>query len=232
MLQGWHDLASVHWPYNPEVVQRLLPKGVQVDICNGAAWVGLIPFHMRRIRLPGWPSFGRWSTFPETNVRTYVVAPDGRRAVWFFSLDVSVLLPALVARVTYGLPYCYSSMSIHRDSPDTVQYSAKRLWPLGGAQSQLVIKIGEKVRSEHLTELDKFVTARWGLMSSFARVALWADVDHPPWDIYRARILQCEDTILIATGLPPPTAEPTVLYSPGVEVRIGRPRRLFSQQRK
>ena len=25
MLQGWHTLASLHWRYDPAVVQRLLP---------------------------------------------------------------------------------------------------------------------------------------------------------------------------------------------------------------
>ncbi|MEO6627268.1 MAG: DUF2071 domain-containing protein, partial [Aquihabitans sp.] len=103
MLQGWHDLASVHWPFDPEVVQRILPPGLSVDVCAGKAWVGLIPFHMRRIRVPGLPPLGRWSSFPETNVRTYVVAPDGRRAVWFCSLDVTRFAPAVVARVAYGL---------------------------------------------------------------------------------------------------------------------------------
>ena len=233
MLQGWHDLASVHWAYNPELVQRLLPKGVQVDTYNGSAWVGLIPFHMRRIRLPGWPSFGKWSTFPETNVRTYVVAPDGRRAVWFFSLDISVLLPALVARVSYGLPYCMASMSITRSSADVIEYTAQRTWPRGrssdvGPQSRLIIKVGEQVCNSDLTELEKFVTARWGLVSTFAGVPVWADVEHPPWVIHRSSLLCCEDTLLTATGLPSPTTEPFVLWSPGVEVRIGRPRRLSS----
>ncbi len=87
MVQGWHDLASLHWPYDPGLVQRLLPAGLRVDTLGGAAWVGLIPFHMRRIRVPRLPPLGRWSTFPEINVRTYVVDPAGRRAVWFCSLD-------------------------------------------------------------------------------------------------------------------------------------------------
>jgi hypothetical protein len=89
MLQGWHDLASVHWRYDPTVVQSLLPAGFRVDTFDDAAWVGLIPFHMRRIRLPGLPSFGPLSTFPETNIRTYIVDAAGRRGVWFASLDVT-----------------------------------------------------------------------------------------------------------------------------------------------
>ena len=29
-----------------DVVQRLLPAGVEVDTFDGSAWVGLVPFHM------------------------------------------------------------------------------------------------------------------------------------------------------------------------------------------
>ncbi len=112
MLQGWHHLTALHWRYEPGVVQALLPDGFGVDTFDGSAWVGLIPFEMSRVRVPGLPAFGRLSTFPETNVRTYIVDGAGRRAVWFFSLDVSRLIPALVARVTYRLPYCWAHMSI------------------------------------------------------------------------------------------------------------------------
>ena len=226
MLQGWYDLASVHWPYAPADVQRLLPEGLHVDTCHGAAWVGLIPFHMRRIRVPGCPPFGRWSTFPETNVRTYVVTPDGRRAVWFCSLDISRLVPAVVARATYGLPYCWGSTSITHDGPDTAEYTTTRRWPRRGADSRLVIRIGEPVDNGDLTELERFVTARWALASRFAGLNLWAHVDHAPWVLHRSNLLHCDDSLITAAGLPTPTGDPIVLWSPGVEVRIGRPRRL------
>ena len=48
------------------------------------------------------------SRFPETNVRTYVVGPDGRDGLWSFSLDAARLEPVLVARSTYALPYMWS----------------------------------------------------------------------------------------------------------------------------
>ena len=226
MLQGWHDLASVHWPYDPEEVQRLLPNGLRVDTCEGAAWVGLIPFHMQRIRVPRFPPFGRWSTFPETNVRTYVVAPDGRRAVWFCSLDISRLVPAIVARTTYGLPYCWSEMSITHSHPNTVEYTASRRWPHQGATSRMVVQIGELVDDDDLTELERFVTARWALASTFAGMNVWANVDHDPWRLRRSSLLHCDDSLLGAAGLSKPAGNPVVLWSPGVEVRIGRPHRL------
>jgi len=226
MLQGWHDLTSVHWRYDPAVVQSLLPDGLRVDTLDGDAWVGLIPFHMRRIRVPGTPALGRFSTFPETNVRTYVVAPDGRRAVWFCSLDVSRLAPAVVARTTYGLPYCWGPMSIAHPGPDTVEYAASRRWPDRGPHSRVVVRKGPAVDLADQTDLDRFLSARWSLASRFLGMDLWADVDHPPWALHRAELLECDDSLVTAAGLPAPSGDPVVLWSPGVEVRIGRPRRM------
>ncbi|OWY59858.1 hypothetical protein B7486_72320, partial [cyanobacterium TDX16] len=71
MVQWWDRLAFVHWRYEPEDVQRLLPQGLEVDQHDGSAWVSLVPFFLR-VGLPGTPSVPWFSQFAETNVRTYV----------------------------------------------------------------------------------------------------------------------------------------------------------------
>jgi len=223
MIQGWHDLTSVHWPYEPAAVQRLLPPGLQVDTCDGHAWVGVIAFHMHRIRIPRLPALRPLSSFPETNVRTYVVAPDGRRAVWFCSLDITRFLPAVVARVTYGLPYCWARMSIAHPGPGAVEYAARRRWPQRGPHSQLTVEIAEPIADTDLSDVERFVTARWALASTFLGRGLWADIEHRPWPLHRARTARCQDSLVTAAGLPEPAGDPVLLWSPGVEVRIGRP---------
>jgi uncharacterized protein len=223
MLQGWHDLASVHWRYDPAVVQRLLPDGYRVDTFDDVAWVGLIPFHMSRIRLPGLPPFGPLSTFPETNIRTYIVDPSGRRGVWFASLDVTRLVPVLVAKATYQLPYGWSAMSIERH-PDRITYTSRRRWPARGAASRVSVRIGERIADEDVRDLDHFLTARWALGSSLAGRLLWAEVDHGPWPLHRADVLELDQTLTRAAGLPDPEEAPYALWSPGVEVRVGMPR--------
>ena len=226
MLQGWHTLASIHWRYEPAVVQRLLPEGFEVDTFDGAAWVGVLPFHMRRIRVPGLPALGRFSTFPETNVRTYLVDPEGRRGVWFMSLDVTRLAPALVARATYRLPYCWATMRIEDDG-DTWTYTSLRRWPRGRteARSTVRVEVGEALEGAAVTDLDRFLSARWALGSQMFG-PLWAEVDHEPWPLHRARLLELDETLTRAAGLPAPEGDPHVLWSPGVSVRIGRPRRV------
>jgi len=230
MLQGWHDLTALHWRYESEVVQSLLPEGWRVDSFDSSAWVGLIPFHMRRIRLPHLPAFGPLSTFPETNVRTYIIDPAGRRGVWFFSLDITRLIPAVVARATYRLPYCWAEMAIHREG-DVVEYQSRRRWPKGSAESRVRVQIGELLSPEGTTDLDHFLTARWGLGSTLGRRLMWADVDHAQWPIHRAELLSWDESLVKAAGLPAPTGTANVRWSPGVEVRIGRPHLVPNERR-
>ena len=86
MLQGWDNLTFLHWRYQPEIIRPMLPRKLELDTFDGAAWVGLTPFIVTRTRPPGLPSLPWVSTFPEMNVRTYVRGPDGARGIWFFSL--------------------------------------------------------------------------------------------------------------------------------------------------
>ena len=225
MLQGWHDLTSIHWRYDPAVVQALLPDGYRVDTFEGDAWVGVLPFHMQRIRLPHVPPFGPLSTFPETNVRTYLVDPEGRRGVWFCSLDINRLVPALVARVSYRLPYCWAKMAIERDG-DVLTYTSKRRWPRGEAASRVRVRVGDRVDDAEVSAFEHFLTARWALGTRFGPRLMWAAVDHPPWAVHRAELLECDESLLAAAGLPAPDGDPVVLWSPGVDVRIGLPKRV------
>jgi uncharacterized protein YqjF (DUF2071 family) len=104
MIHRWEQVTFIHWRFDPEVVQRLLPSGLTVETFDGAAWVGLVPFYMR-VALPKSRSVPWLSRFAETNVRTYVHGADGTSGVWFFSLDAARLGAVVIARKTYRLPY-------------------------------------------------------------------------------------------------------------------------------
>jgi uncharacterized protein len=233
MLQGWYNLTSIHWRYSPTEVQRLLPSGFTVDTFDDSAWIGLIPFEMRRIRLPFGPhgglSAGRFSTFPETNIRTYIRDPIGRRGVWFFSLDINRLAPTLIARAGYGLPYCTGDMSIET-SGNGVRYQSSRKWPgPKGASCDLTVHIGSPLEVQQAS-LEAFLSARWALGSTFARRLVWAEVEHPEWTLHSASVVECNESLVTAAGLSAPTGEPICLWSPGVEVKIGRPKLISSNR--
>jgi len=229
MLQGWYDLAALHWPYKAADVQAQLPEGFIVDTFDESAWIGLIAFEMQRVRVPGIPALGSMSTFAETNVRTYIVDPRGRRGVWFLSLDVPRLVPALVARATYGLPYSWSAMTIDRDGDGegaTRRYTSRRRFPPADASSLVAVRVGRPLEASGVSGLDHFVTARWAFGSTFGRRLLWVELDHSRWPLHAVEVIDCDETLVRATGLPPPVGDPIARWSPGVEVRVGRPRRV------
>jgi uncharacterized protein len=222
MRQRWERLTFLHWPFDPAVVQRLLPAGLQVDTFGDAAWVGLVPFFMR-VSSAGGRSV-RWaSNFCETNVRTYVRDSDGRAGIWFFSLDAARLGAVAVARATYRLPYHWSSMQLAERGEETT-YTCRRLLPgLRDVTSRVQVSVGNRFSHDELNERDHFLTARWILFSSSGTWYRSARARHQPWPLYRARVRAVDDHLIAAAGLPQPGGEPLAHYSPGVNVRIGRP---------
>lgn len=232
--QHWGDLTMLHWPCDPDVVAPLLPSGTVPDVLDGATWVGLVPFVMSGVRVLGTPPLPHLSRFPETNVRLYAVdAATGRRGVVFRSLEAARLLPVAVARASYRLDYRWARMAVRHGTVDgapTVAYDTWRRWPgPRGAGGTVRVRIGEQVATD---ELALFLTARWGLFSSWygGRTA-FAPVEHGAWPLHRAELLDLSDDLVVAAGLPRPQGAPHVLWSPGVQVRIGRPRVLGSMDR-
>ena len=219
MTQQWQDLLFAHWAYEPDVVQRLLPSGVELDTFEGKAYVGLVPFTMRNLRLRGLPPIPTTSNFGEVTVRTYVTS-RGRSAVWFFSLDTQKLLPTLVARTAFKLPYCYGTTSVTLTGVGEgaiLTSNVARKWP-HHSSSAIAVRIGESVQPG---PLENFLTSRWGLVSSSRGDRLWyGAVEHEPWPLHRAELLHLDDNLVTAAGLPRPVGEPDLLFSPGVHTTI------------
>jgi uncharacterized protein len=223
MRQRWETLTFLHWAFDPAVVQGLLPRGLHADTCDGAAWVGLVPFFMR-VATPGGHRVPWVSNFCETNVRTYVRDGAGRPGIWFLSLDAARLGAVVTARATYRLPYFWSSMRLGRRCSE-VAYVCRRRWPGPRTASRVRVTVGERYGTAELTERDHFLTARWILFSVAGGRRSSARASHPPWPLYRARADLVDDGLVAAAGLPQPEGEPLVHYSPGVGVAIGRPER-------
>lgn len=222
MIHWWDELTFLHWRYEPGEVQRLLPKALEVETCDGSAWVGLVPFFMR-VGLPHVRPIRWLSEFAETNVRTYVRSADGERGIWFFSLDAARLGAVVAGRATYRLPYFWSQMRVDHDG-DTIRYACRRRFPgPRGARSRAHIAIGDRFQPHELTPLDHFLTARWALFSAPRSGLHHARAFHAPWPLQRATVLELDDELVRSAGLPEPRGLPLVHYSPSVEVRIGWP---------
>jgi uncharacterized protein YqjF (DUF2071 family) len=224
----WDDLAFVHWPYDPDEVQSLLPDGLRIDTFDEGdgprAWVSLVPFRMRRAGPTVLPPLPWVSTFAETNVRTYVVDSAGNRAVWFLSLDAARLPVVAFARWAIGFPYVWSTMSIERAGDRWTYVTKQRRWPRSApARTRVVVEAGLVVEP---TALDVFLTARWGTVAEWAGRLRHHPVDHPPWALREATLVELDDTALTASGLTAPNGHPLVRVAQPLDARFGRPARV------
>lgn len=220
MIQRWEDLTFLHRPVPPQSVQRLLPSGLRADTFDEMAWVGLIAFRLT-VTMPGLRPLPWASSCPEINVRTYVVGPDGRRGIWFLSLEASRLGAVLAARSWYRLPYMWARMQMARRD-GLVQYRAERRWPgPSHPRAAITVALADPVEAESLLPLERFLLARWRMYSRAVDGGLAATtVQHEAWPVLRARVLSLEEDLTAAAGLTLDPGTWVAHYSPGVESRF------------
>src|SRR5919202_2597350 len=222
LRQRWVDLAMLHWEVPEAAVEPFLPPGVRPDTLEGHTYVGLIPFRMLDSALGIGPRIPFFGSFLETNVRLYSVDARGRRGIVFRSLDADRLAAVLGARVALGLPYVWSRMRFDRagDGADAVlEYATRRR--SGGPSSRLVLRPGARI--ERPTQLDLWLTGRWGLHSRFAGGTRYLTNEHEPWSLHRADVLSLDDGLVGAAGFPGVATRPpdSVLWSPAVRAAFG-----------
>jgi uncharacterized protein len=230
--QGWRDVVFLHWHVDVSAVAHLLPPGTRPDTIapdgtddGTTTWVGLIGFVFADTRFPPAPAMHRLGTFVEVNVRLYTVDERGRRGVVFRSLDAGRWPPVVAARTITGLPYHWARAA-HRRTGDRVGYAMRRH---GSAlRSRFAVSFGDAI--EEPTDVETFLTARWGMhVGRAGRTTFWPN-EHAAWPLHRARLTTLDDDLLGAAGLPMELATlppDSVLFSPGVVTRFGhglRPR--------
>jgi uncharacterized protein YqjF (DUF2071 family) len=140
MAQTWKDLLFAHWSVDPQALAGVVPGELSLDTFDGEAWIAVTPFEVRNLRLRLTFPVPLLSTFPEINVRTYVIC-GGRPGIFFFSLDAGSALAVRAARLGYRLPYFATDMSIVREGA-RVRCHAERTSPEAPDRAVLPVHAG------------------------------------------------------------------------------------------
>lgn len=242
MGQRWLDAAFLHWAVDPARIAPMMPPGVRPDVRDGVTWVGLVPFRMVGAgagRGPGVPWAG---TFLETNVRFYSVDATGRRGVVFASLDADRLVVVAGARAAFGLPYRWSRMGyderVVAGRREVLYRTGARRGPLSSLPATLDGRVapdeGRAGTRIHLAvggaatrhgDLESHLTSRWGLHAHHLGQHWYIANAHGPWALHDATVVDLDDSLLAAAGLPELASRPpdSVLFSPGVRTEFALP---------
>lgn len=222
MYQKWRSLLFLHWILPAEEVAATLPEGLHLDTWEGKAYVGLVPFYMRKIRPRFAPSVPGISNFLEMNVRTYVHDERGNPGVWFYSLDANQPLAVAIARRFFHLPYTHAEMHAESDG-ERISYRCRRKEQGAEGTSQFRYAAGEELPRPEPGSLEFFLLERYLLFAHDSRRnRLWSGrVHHTPYPVFEARVDSHSTIAVEQAGFTIDGREPDhAAYSPGVEVEV------------
>ncbi|MEO0475866.1 MAG: DUF2071 domain-containing protein [Planctomycetota bacterium] len=255
MSMRWTDLLFMHWPIEPEMMRQAVPGDFDLDLYDGKAWVGVVPFKMNSTRPRFCPPIPQKlmpvspSSFPELNVRTYVtinVKENGLTrqlpGVFFFSLDAASKLSVRTARLGFNLPYFDAKMQIRQEDGWT-HYQSQRTH-YGSHPAHFAASYRPKLKktvyrdqeSEATAEprvisepggLAHFLTERYRLftLGRKGRGVRIGEIAHDPWTLHEA---ECEVSACEMTnglGFELPDREPVLHYADKLDVVAWLPRR-------
>ncbi|HEV8398126.1 MAG TPA: DUF2071 domain-containing protein [Vicinamibacterales bacterium] len=199
MTQSWHDLLFAHWRVDDRLLRPHVPAAFDLDRFDGSAWLGVVPFTMSRVAPRGVPPLPWLSAFPELNLRTYVSPRDGKRGVFFFSLDASRLPAVIGARAMFRLPYFWASMSATRRG-NAVHYTSRRR--RSAASFVGAYEPSGPAFTPARGSLEFFLTERYCLyhVDALGRPAR-LEIHHSPWQLQPARAEIAENTMADGLGI-------------------------------
>lgn len=230
MEQHWSDLLLLHWPISPKVLRPTIPDDLELDLFEGQAWASVVGFHLSGLRMRPirWIP---WKDFDEVNLRTYVKTSDGKRGVWFHSLDSTDMFAVLGARILYGL--AYRPAKITRSlSKQAISYQSytNRLFKKVPARidAQLDKSVGtSKIARE---PLDRFLLERYRFWArrKVGERSSSAQIRHRPYDAMRLQKAEYKGGLFSAFELPEPKVSPAVAhYCQGFSVEASAPQWLY-----
>lgn len=216
MFQQWLHLLFLHWTIDPGIVQKTLPAELLVDTYEGMAWIGIVPFCMRRVRSSVLPSLS--TNFLELNLRTYVKDHHGAPGVWFYSLDANQPIAVWMARLFFALPYWHAKMHMEARNEEITYSSQRRAC---SAPLEFQFRPSADLGEAKIGSLEFFLVERYRLFAVRRRRLLTGRVYHSPYDLRKAVVLNLDKRLFQLDGLPSPGGPASsALYSAGVDVTV------------
>lgn len=204
------------------MIARSLPDGLFVDTHKGKAYMAIVPFVMRSLRVRCLPPFPGISDFCELNLRTYVRDGVGRKGVWFYSLEADSWISVKIANSLFHLPYRYSRLNFEK-SNRRMKFSGLALRDPKAIKMEFDFEIGKQLESARPGSMEHFFVERYRLFTQNLKneKIFTGSISHPPYEISEAKVRVYSDHLFELNGFDKPSAPPdSALYSKGLDVSV------------
>lgn len=183
----WNNLAMINYQIDPEILQKYIPPGTELDLFDGKCFVSFIGFLFENVKLLGF-AIPFHKNFEEVNLRFYVRRFENgkwKRGTVFISEIVPKFAISFVANTLYNEHYKTYAMKhdlkINENSREfKYQFKVKGTWNtihLETLKNAITIELGSE---------EEFITEHYfGYNKLSKNKSIEYEVTHPRWQQYK-----------------------------------------------
>ncbi|MBL8954322.1 MAG: DUF2071 domain-containing protein [Myxococcaceae bacterium] len=221
--QRWHSALLVHWPVPIASLRPLLPKRLALDTFGDEVWVTAVAYTVTGSRMRLLPPLPGVASFHACDLRTYVQLEGDTPGVWFFSRDATNAIGCALGRLALRYP-CFMMRATRSQRGDEHRWASSRLLTTR-AELSARWRVSGPALDTPPGSFEEFVANRKVMYSSSAGGRVWAaPVRSSGWQLFRAELLELEQSIAVIEGVPPRSAPAAAHYMPGADIEFLGPR--------
>ena len=183
----WRKLAIANYEVNPEILQKHLPAGTELDLWEGKCYVSLIGFMFLNTKVLG-VKVPFHTNFEEVNLRFYVTRNENgilKRGVVFIKEIVPKFWLACIANTLYKEHYESLKMN-HEWSENSNNISVTYRWRKAGIWHSFQVEAPSELHVLENGSEAEFITEHyWGYAKIDDKTSNEYEVKHPKWKIYK-----------------------------------------------
>ncbi|SDW00468.1 YqjF family protein [Flavobacterium degerlachei] len=155
---NWENIIMANYEIDPKILFPFLPKGVELDLYDGKAYVSLVGFMFKKTKLFNVP-IPYFGTFEEINLRFYVVRKEGdtvKRGVVFINETIPYPIVAWMANKLYKEHYTVVPTK-HEITTERKSKKVQFEWLLSKKWNSIYVEATTEAKVMEKQTLEKFI---------------------------------------------------------------------------
>lgn len=179
----WENLIMANYAVNPEILNRYLPNGVELDFYHDKTYVSLVGFMFKETSLFNIP-IPFLGTFEEINLRFYVKRVEGdsiKRGVVFINETVPYKLVAWMANKLYKEHYIAIPTKNNIDI-NNLSKSIRYQWKMDNLWNHIAVNTAKESTQMLPGSIEEFIFEHYyGYTKIHHQLSQEYKVNHPRW---------------------------------------------------